>query len=214
MVSALDGKAAVEGAAGSIGSAIDRAIMRNLRAHADAVMIGASTLRAEKLTLSVTQDLARQRVALGLEPQPLAVLTTVSGNLPLENHLLDATSDNLLVFVSPSTPSLSLKKLSSLASVETATSLKETLQVLKQRYAVDVLLVEGGPSLNQALVGENLADELFLTLSPKLLGGERNSTLTILEGPSLGKTIHVSPVSIHAARSELFLRCALEGKFR
>ncbi len=214
MVSSLDGKAVVKGTAGSIGGVIDRMVMRNLRAHADAVMIGASTLRAEKLTLSVTQDLARQRVLRGLEPEPLSVLTTVSGNLPLEKHLLDSTFDNLLVFVSPSTPSLSVKRLSSLASVETVTTLNETLQVLKQRYAVDVLLVEGGPSLNHALVSEHLVDELFLTLSPKLLGGESNSMPTILEGPTLEKTIHASPVSIHAARGELFLRYTLEGKSR
>ena len=213
MVSSLDGKAAVEGAAGSIGSAIDRAVMRNLRAHADAVMIGASTLRAERLSLSVTQDLAQQRVSLGLKPQPLAVLITVSGDLPLENHLLDATSDNLLVFASPSTPSLSLKKISSLASVEISTGLYETLQVLKEQYAVDVLLVEGGSSLNHALVSEDLVDELFLTLSPKLLGGEANSTPTIIEGPSLEETIHANLVSIHAASGDLFLRYALEAKF-
>lgn len=214
MVSSLDGKVAVEGMAGSIGSAIDRVVMRNLRAHADAVMIGASTLRAERLTLSVTEDLARQRISLGLKPQPLAVLTTVSGDLPLEDYLLDATSDNLLVFASPLTPSLILKKISSLASVEISTGLPETLQILKERYAIGVLLVEGGPSLNHALVSEGLVDELFVTLSPKLLGGEANSTPTILEGPTLEKTIHANLVSIYSASGELFLRYTLEVEFR
>ncbi|MDX6379365.1 MAG: hypothetical protein QOI57_389, partial [Rubrobacteraceae bacterium] len=49
MITSVDGKAAVGGKAGSIGSPTDRTVMRTLRSHADAVMIGAGTLRAERL---------------------------------------------------------------------------------------------------------------------------------------------------------------------
>src|SRR5215212_8815849 len=47
MVCSLDGKASAEdGKSGFIGSPTDRYLMRALRARADAVMIGAGTLRA------------------------------------------------------------------------------------------------------------------------------------------------------------------------
>jgi len=81
---------------------------------------------------------------------------------------------------------------------------------LKKRYGVNVLLVEGGPVLNHALISSGLADELFLTLAPKLLGGERPGTLTILEGPTL--TPHKTEqnlISIHLSGEELFLRYML-----
>ena len=61
----------------------------------------------------------------------------------------------------------------------------KALGILKERYAADVLLVEGDPALNHALVSTGLAGELFLTLAPKLIGGTLLSALTILEGSTL-----------------------------
>ncbi len=213
MISSLDGKVVVEGKAGSIGGPTDRAIMRNLRARSDAVMIGAGTLRAEKLTLTVPDDLALKRASRGLKPQPLAVVVTASGNIPLRQHLLNASSGNLLILASPATPRSRLLEISHCAFVEISANLQEALRILRKQYAVRVLLVEGGPSLNHALISGGLADELFLTLSPKLLGGkgEGPGTLTILEGLALDphKSTQLDPVSIHLSNRELFLRYSL-----
>ena len=221
MISSLDGKVAVSGKAGSLGSPIDRTVMRTLRACADAVMVGAGTLRSEKLTLAVPQDRARARQARGLKPQPLAVVATVTGDVPLEENLLGSSPDNLLIFASSETPQEHLVTLSAHASVEIIAKetskpgrrldLEEALRTLKKRYAVNVLLVEGGPALNHALVSWGLADELFLTLAPKLLGGDyRYATPTVLEGPPLGcQKAEPRLISIHLADNELFLRYML-----
>jgi 2,5-diamino-6-(ribosylamino)-4(3H)-pyrimidinone 5'-phosphate reductase len=219
MISSLDGKVAVSGKAGCLGGPVDRTVMRNLRAHADAVMIGAGTLRAEKLTLAVPEDRARARESRGLKPQPLAVVATVSGDVPLEENLLASSPENVLILASSETPQKHLVTLSSRASVEIVAGetsklggldLVEALRTLKKRYGVSVLLVEGGTVLNHALVSSGLADELFLTLAPKLLGGERPGALTILEGPAL--TPHKTEpklISIHISGEELFLRYTL-----
>jgi|SRR5215211_4637643 len=88
--------------------------------------------------------------------------------------------------------------------------LEEALRTLKNRYAVKVLLVEGGAALNHALVPSSLADELFLTLAPKLLGGERPGALTILEGPALApQKKEPTLVPMHLSGGELFLRYTL-----
>jgi riboflavin-specific deaminase-like protein len=220
MVASLDGKATVGGKAGAIGSPIDRILMRALRARADAVMIGAGTLRAEKLTLAVPKDLARARASRGLKPQPLAVIATGSGDVPLRENLLDSSPDDLIVLASSEAPRSRLADLSSRAAVEIVPGettaaprldLTGALETLKKRYAVGVLLVEGGPALNHALVSLGLADELFLTLAPKLLGGERPGALTILEGPALSprRSPKPEPISVHLSEGELFLRYAL-----
>jgi 2,5-diamino-6-(ribosylamino)-4(3H)-pyrimidinone 5'-phosphate reductase len=220
MVSSLDGKVAVSGKAGSLGGLVDRTVMRNLRACADAVMIGAGTLRAERLTLAVPEDRARARESRGLKPQPLAVVATVSGDVPLEENLLASSPETLLILASSDTPQEHLVTLSSRASVEIVAEetskpggrldLEEALRTLKNRYGVNVLLVEGGTALNHALVCSGLADELFLTLAPKLLGGEKPATLTILEGPALSpRNVEPKLVSIHLSGEELFLRYAL-----
>ena len=221
MVCSLDGKASAEdGKSGFIGSPTDRYLMRALRARADAVMIGAGTLRAEKLTLAVPEDLAWAREARGLKPQPLAIVATATGDVPLETNLLGSSPDSLIVLASPYTPRPRLTALSSRAFVEivpegTAPGSRldpaEALEILKKRHTVGVLLVEGGPALNHALVSAGLADELFLTLAPKLLGGARAGALTMLEGPAMRPLNGPKPelISVHLSGSELFLRYAL-----
>ena len=221
MVASLDGKTTVDGKAGSIGSSVDRTLMRALRARADAAMVGAGTLRAEKLSLAIPENLARERASRGLEPQPLAVIVTATGDVPLRENLLSSSPDNLLVLVSPDVPEELLAALSSRGSVEAVSrapgansglNLNAALEALKRRHAVGVLLVEGGPALNYALISAGLADELYLTLAPKLVGGKSPDSLAALEGPSLvGSQKRPKPklISVHLCGDELFLRYAL-----
>jgi 2,5-diamino-6-(ribosylamino)-4(3H)-pyrimidinone 5'-phosphate reductase len=223
MITSVDGKVAVGGKAGSIGSSTDRTVMRTLRSHADAVMIGAGTLRAERLTLAIPENLAQARRSHSLRPQPLAIVVTVTGDVPLQKNLLGSSPDNLLVLASPETTEERLAALAALASIEivpqeklasgSSLDLTKALEVLKKRYAVDVLLVEGGPSLNYALASSGLVDELFLTLAPKLLGGVHPDAITILEGMSLLPTKSPNPelISVHLSNNELFLRYFLRS---
>ncbi len=219
MVSSLDGKATTNiGKAGAIGSPVDHHLMRSLRSRVDAIMIGASTLRAEKLTLAVPEDLARTRVSQGRKPQPLAVFVSASGDLPLEENLLGPSCEDRLVLTTSDTPGERLAALSRLASIETlptqggSIDLSTALKALKTRHEVDVLLVEGGPSLNYALVRGGLVDELFLTLTPKLTGGQGPLFPNILHGPALPPETDFTPdlLSVHASHGELFLRYLLK----
>src|SRR3712207_7506098 len=90
MVSSLDGRTTVEGKAVSIGSETDRQVMRTLRSRADAVMIGANTLRAERLSLGLDEP---------ARPQPIAIIVTNTGDLPLESQLIRHERQNDLVLV-------------------------------------------------------------------------------------------------------------------
>jgi riboflavin biosynthesis pyrimidine reductase len=89
MVSSVDGKSTMGGKASRIGSVSDRQTMRTLRSKADAVMIGANTLRAEKLSLGLDEP-AR-------DPQPLAVIVTNTGNVPLESNLIIGEGQEVVV---------------------------------------------------------------------------------------------------------------------
>ena len=206
MVSSLDGRTAVGGKASRIGSETDRQVMRTLRSKADAVMIGANTLRAERLSLGLDEP---------SESQPMAVILTRTGDLPLESHLIRYERQKVLLVVPEDCPVETVGRLRRRAGVmRVPTSpggidLEEALRCLKAEHAVGLLLVEGGPTLNHALISANLADELFLTLSPRLLGGTSNQTLTILDGPALART-DAKLLSAHtASSSELFLRYSL-----
>ena len=210
MVSSVDGKASAGGGSSGIGDQTDRRVMRTLRSKADAVMIGANTLRAEKLSLGLDE------IAPG--PQPLAVIATKTGDLPLESNLIVGECQEILIVTTQDAPKNLDRHLCGTARVLRAPAtnsgdinLAELLEVLKGEYAIEVLLVEGGPNLSHALISQNLAHELFLTLAPKLLGGASNEPLTILNGPALVPIREVKLLSAHSADSELFLRYALLG---
>jgi riboflavin biosynthesis pyrimidine reductase len=92
-----------------------------------------------------------------------------------------------------------------------AIDLAEVLRMLRADYGVATLLVEGGPVLSHALISRCLADELFLTLAPKLFGGLPDQAPTILKGQLFSAEVCSSLrlISICLAGSELFLRYSL-----
>lgn len=212
MVSSLDGKVAEGGKSGGIGGETDRETMRVLRSKADAVIVGAGALRAEKMSL--TSEGRRS-------PEPLAVIVSGSGTLPLEENLLGAERDRTIIVAPESISRERRNTLSRHAHVLVSPTgasgrpdLSKTIRLLKHSFRVHTLLVEGGPSLNHSLISNELADEFFLTLSPKLIGGDPGDTLTPIQGPHFP---HPSPqaelLSVHLAGSsretELFLRYSL-----
>jgi riboflavin-specific deaminase-like protein len=209
-VSSVDGRTAMEGKAAGIGSATDRLTMRTLRSKADAVMIGAGTLRAEKLSLGID-------ISDGA-PQPLAIIVTDSGDVPLEEHLIFEGGQEVSILLSEAASRRVVERLRTLAPVirapadsTGAVDLESALRTLKAERGVESLVVEGGPGLNYALVSLNLVDELFLTVAPELLGGRADQSLTLLRGPTLPARDRptLELVSIHLAGDELFLRYSI-----
>lgn len=70
------------------------------------------------------------------------------------------------------------------------------------------VLVEGGPTLLTSFLKEDLIDEIFLTISPKIFGSEKDTTLTLTEGylfpPDKIKKFKL--ISVKKAGDEVFLR--------
>jgi riboflavin-specific deaminase-like protein len=207
-VASVDGKTTIEGKSSGLGSVTDRRTMRTLRSKVDAVLVGATTVRAERLSLGLDEEFSSV-------PQPLAVIATRSGEVPLETNLVGGERQEVLVVIAHDTPEDNIDRLRERASVlrvpaspSGGVDLEEALEALRTERGVDLVLVEGGPSLNHSLISSNLADELFLTISPKLLGGTSDETLTIFDGPA-ATPIGVKLLSAHLAGSELFFRYAL-----
>ena len=86
--------------------------------------------------------------------------------------------------------------------------LKQVLPMLSEQLGIKRLLVEGGPALNYSLISQGLADELFLTLSPYIVGGLDN--MTVVGGANYGMGGSDLPKlklrSLYQNESELFLR--------
>ena len=210
MVSSADGRAATSGKASGIGTAADRRVMRTLRAKADAVMVGGGTLRAERLSLGLDAEDGG--------PVPLGVVLTGTGDLPLERNLVRDRRQRVLVVLAEGADRGVERRVGDLAEVRRVptepsgrVALSGALGVLKTDYVVERLLVEGGPTVNRALISDHLADELFLTLAPTLLGQDAPGAPAILGG-TLHEPYDLRLLSAHLAGDELFLRYALKGR--
>ncbi len=82
----------------------------------------------------------------------------------------------------------------------------KALQWLREKWNVQRLLCEGGGELNDALFREDLVDEVWLTLCPRILGG-RNAP-TMADGAGADSLLHATRLeltSMKRAGDELFL---------
>jgi 2,5-diamino-6-(ribosylamino)-4(3H)-pyrimidinone 5'-phosphate reductase len=212
MVASVDGKTAVEGKASGLGTVADRSVMRTLRSGADAVMVGGGTLRAERLSLGLDEDDPR--------PRPLGVVVTNTGDVPLGRNLIRDRRQNVLVVVSEGADEATERRLGRHAEVRRAPTsasgsidLEACLRMLESQYGVERLLVEGGPTLNHALISRDLVDEIFITLAPLVIGGPPAETPTLLGGAEIAahNRLALELVSVYVAGNELFLRYSLAG---
>ena len=206
-VTSVDGHATVDGRASGLGSAVDRDVMRQLRARADALLVGAGTLRAEPIDPRVPAEAARLREAAGRSPQPLFVLMTAFGMLP-ERKRFHPPDVQALILTGGSANLARLREIDPDADVvvlgDTRIDPIDAMRHLRSR-GVGSVLCEGGPTLAGSLVAAGVVDELFVTVAPSLVGG---SGLRLLEG-ALGAatdTISLDLLSVFEQDSELFLR--------
>jgi 5-amino-6-(5-phosphoribosylamino)uracil reductase len=204
MVATVDGRASVAGRTAPISSVADRQVFHALRTRVDAVMVGAGTLRTERYGRLVRDpDRREQRVAAGLDGDPLAIV--VSGRLDLSCDLpLLADASSRVVVVTASDASLEgcAAQISYLRSEPV--DLVEALARVRAEYGVRSILCEGGPSLNASLLVAGLVDELFLTTVAKLAGGA--GALTIVGAAPLAQPLDAELVWLLESDGELFAR--------
>lgn len=211
MVSSTDGRASVEGRSGALGNRADHEFFHALRGAVDAVMVGAGTVRAERYGRIVRDESAqRRRVEAGLSAEPLACI--VSGRLDLtpEIPLLAAAEARVVIVTSSeaTVPAGAARLDYVRARRDGKVDLAAALGELHERFAVRTVLCEGGPHLNMSLLREGLVDELFLSLAPKLVGGESagGGIIRIVEGPTLPAPCELELAAVLEYESQLLLR--------
>jgi riboflavin biosynthesis pyrimidine reductase len=201
--STLDGRAAIEGRSGQIGSDTDTAMLVGLRQRFDAVMIGAGTMRVEKYGRIIGDPAKRaRREELGLPGDPLVVLVG-SLDLPWDAPLFtDGGGEVLLITADPEgEPPATATPVEVVREPDGRVDVGVALRRLREERGVRAVLCEGGPHLHSQLQAGGLADELFLTIAPKLVG----AGATILEG-ALPEVAELELAWLLREESELFAR--------
>jgi riboflavin-specific deaminase-like protein len=216
MVSTLDGRASIGGRSGPIGNRADRELFHALRANVDAVMAGAGTVRVERYGRIIPNATTRERrLERGLEEEPLACIVSARLSLPDDLPLLNEPAARVAI-VTPSAASLT----GASAQIEYVRAgsdgrldLRLAMRELSERFGVRTLLCEGGPHLNAELLQAGLVDELFLSLAPKLTGGEdvTGEALRIVAGATFEQPLELELLGALENESHLFLRYGVRG---
>jgi len=208
----------------------DHLVMGLLRALADAVIVGAGTLRAvspnhrwtaEYIYPRLSDVYQQLRMSLGKPEPPLNVVVTARGEIDLDLSLFQSGDVPVLIVTttqgeerirthstSPAVQSIGMQGAGSLSA-------QTIVQAVCRRCQCNLILVEGGPQLLGDFFAEGLLDELFLTLAPQIAGRDTSTERPGLVSGQLFAPEHPlwgTLVSIKRAENHLFLRYAFETK--
>ncbi len=208
MVTTLDGRASYMGRTEGISSKEDRILFHALRSQVDAVMVGVATIAIERYgPLARRPEVRRRRAELGLAEVPLAVTACRTMELPVDAPLFQDPESRIVVLTNsdreapPSPAQVIIERIPG-PELDLAAGVAR----LRANHGVRAMLHEGGPTLLAVALGYNLVDELFLSLSPNLVGGGEPS---VVEGTALDTPRRLRLISALYDDSFLFLRYAL-----
>ena len=176
MIASIDGAATHQGLSGGLNGPADKQVFDLLRRLADVIIVGAGTVRAEgygAMRLS-PQDVSWRR-SHGLTDHP--VFAIVSGRLDLDpgSPVFTEAPVRPLVLTHSGSPTAQRTRLGEVAEIVRCG--EQDLDPAAMRLALESrgliqMLTEGGPHLLGTLTGAGVLDEICLTISPVLEGGE------------------------------------------
>lgn len=150
MVTSLDGSTVVDGRSGGLSHPVDAALLGALRSRADAILVGAGTVRAEGYG-------PPRRVGQRI------VVVSRTASIDLTTPLF--TSGAGVLALPEDAPEVAV------ANLRAGRGSVDLAGILSQLDA-QVVQVEGGASLNAALSAHDLIDELNVTVAPFVSGGD------------------------------------------
>lgn len=170
MVASIDGSTVVSGDSQALSSAADRSVLGALRRAADMIVVGARTVREEGYA---TPKKAGQRIGV----------VTHSGDLDLGTELF--TSGAGLLITPTTAPHFAVENVR-------AGSPDVDLFAALSSFPVGMIQLEGGATLNGAMTSADLVDEINLTMSPQVTGGDAPRLIT--GAPDIAVRFHLQHV--------------------
>lgn len=213
MVMSADGHTILGGSEQGIGSKADQRLMRELRVHADVILNGATTLRVSGTSPRTGDPLLEAlRVKRGKPKAAIGAVISRSGHLPLDRIFFTADDFEAMVYLSHDAPKDAAAKIietgRAVATLPATKPIEWMLAHMRHEVGANLLLCEGGATLNGQVLAAGAVDELFITIGPRLVAG-RNVPGAI-EGQAFTKEdaprLELVAVSRNEETSELYLR--------
>jgi riboflavin biosynthesis pyrimidine reductase len=201
----------------------DRMVMGLLRSVADAVIVGAGTLRsvpnhlwtAEHIYPPLSDAYRKLRVASGKQASPLNVIVTARGEIDLDLPVFRSGAVMALIVTTPE-GARRLRERDLPASVVIGEvegggmiGAREVLSAVGRILPCEIVVAEGGPRLMGDFFAGKCLDELFLTLAPQVAGRDGSVERPgFVAGKRFGpeRPLWGTLVGVKRAGSHLFLR--------
>jgi riboflavin-specific deaminase-like protein len=194
----------------ALGSEHDRRLMDVLRERADAVIVGAGTIRHDGHPMLLRYaDLCARRVARGQDPHPVNVVLSSDLGIPLRQKFFASAQVKRIVFTTRRAPVARARRFERVAEVVVlpgaVPSPARVVAALRER-GLKRLILEGGGEVHFAFAKAGLVDEWYVTVTPRLIGGK--DAPSFLDGEGFLKRDHreLRLVSQRRIGDELFLR--------
>ncbi|MDH7594017.1 MAG: dihydrofolate reductase family protein [Methanomicrobiales archaeon] len=147
-------------------------LLHRTRAECDAIMVGSNTIKIDNSYLTVRKVKGRN---------PLRVIPSSRGDIPLDANVLKPDAPTLIAVSKRASrerrEALSRSGAIVLEMGEEEVDLPSLMKALKERYGVERMMVEGGPTLNWFMLKHCLIDEIRLIHLPFIVGGEDTPSL-------------------------------------
>ena len=169
-----------------------------LRAKSDAIMVGIGTVLADNPKLTVKSEKLRlMRVEKDLPPNPLRVIVDSRCRIPLSAKVLDKSAETIVAVSKNANlervDELRKRGVNVFIAGENKVDLKELMNHLYKR-GVRTLMVEGGATLNWALLKDGLVDEIYIYYGNIIIGGLKSPT--IVDGNSFDPPIKLELICL------------------
>jgi 2,5-diamino-6-(ribosylamino)-4(3H)-pyrimidinone 5'-phosphate reductase len=179
-----------------------------LRAESDAIMVGIGTVLADNPKLTVkSEELRRRRLMEGKDENPIRVVVDSKCRIPLDAKVLDKSAKTIVAV----SKLADLEKVDALrrmgVDVFVAGDDKVDLKALVEylyNLGVRILMVEGGATLNWAMLREGLIDEIYVYYGNMIVGGKDSPT--VVDGTSFDPPIKLELMGVEKLGSGVLTR--------
>jgi riboflavin biosynthesis pyrimidine reductase len=217
MVSSLDGAAYHDGRSQPLSSKADMRVFGVLRGLADAVVVGAQTVRQEGYGPPHEREVfARRRAEAGQGPVPVMAVVSAGLDLDFSQPLFTRPLMPTLLVTGAGAPSDRVAAAREAGAEvvfagEGATVDPHRLPRALAERGLRRLLTEGGPRLLGQLIAGGALDELCLTVAPRITSGDASR---IVNGPGTDVPVEYALAGVLEEDGFLFTRYRRSGPAR
>ena len=198
----LDGKLATRTGDSKLSSKADKNRVHKLRGKVDAILIGKNTAEFDDPILSVHHH---------KKTNPIRIVLDSNATIKNNSRILRTSSKiPTIIAVGERASKKNLQRLEKLP-IQVIICGKYKINIKKlfvelRKQGIKKILVEGGGETNWSFVKENLIDEVIITITPYLVGGDAATTLVDGDGFStVAKSTKMKLKSARKVNNEIVL---------